>query len=250
MDPALREKEMDPRPGVQALVAPLSAATFCEEYWPLRYFGSHGPPERLAGLCDLAELRDIESLLQVHRGRTRVVFTNSGGRYRETEVSPQQALRLYEAGMTVCLSEVELASASIAAWLLALARDLALPARAVQCNAYASPQDKGFAKHCDDHEVFVVQIRGEKLWSIATNNDVLYPTQNYIPGIGRPEEIRLYCPQDAPSEMPSDAHVEERKHRFRISSQGLKESSPSRPRSPSLTRTAARSVTAAWISRS
>jgi 50S ribosomal protein L16 3-hydroxylase len=206
METLERDGAAPPEPGLRALIAPLGLDAFRRRHWAadLHWIG-HGPAEALGGLCEIPELRDVGALLRAHRGKTRVVFNNPEGEYREAEVSSGQALSLYEGGLTVCISNLEQGVPTIAGWVAGLARDLGLPAGAAQCNAYASPREKGFAKHCDNREVLVVQIQGEKRWRIAPNREVRYPTQNYIPANGRPAELLSYCLEDVSAEMPADA---------------------------------------------
>ncbi len=80
------------------------------------------------------------------------------------QVSDDKVLALFADGATVVLQGLHRTWDPIVRWSQDLAGVLGHP---VQVNAYVTPaQNQGFADHYDVHDVFVLQIHGEKRWSI------------------------------------------------------------------------------------
>lgn len=178
---------------LETLFPELSRREFLETSWPQgRYRVSHGPPSRLAGLCEEPRLQDIERVLAAHKGETRVVFTDSEGKYCQSYVEPQQARTLYRGGMTVCLTHLHRSLPLVDAWVRALEKDLGLPPGLGQCNAYVSPPGKGFSKHFDNREVLVLQLQGSKTWWVQENREVAWPSHNYVLGENPPPVLAAY----------------------------------------------------------
>lgn len=200
---------------VDQLFSRLRSGEFASRYWPNRHYVEHGEASRLTGLCSLPELESVDSLLAVARADVRVIFdgrrSEDQERYEEIGVQPRQALPLYRSGLSVCLASVDRWVPGVKSWIDKLAAELEVPRDLAMCNAYASRLGTGLAKHWDGHEVLIVQLRGSKLWRIAENRDVPWPTVNYVPSFGLPSELRRYCPSSLPTEMPdSSTEVEMR----------------------------------------
>jgi bifunctional lysine-specific demethylase and histidyl-hydroxylase NO66 len=80
------------------------------------------------------------------------------------QVSDDQLLRLFADGATIVLQGLHRTWEPILAFSQELAADLGHP---TQVNAYVTPaQNTGFSDHYDVHDVFVLQIAGEKRWRI------------------------------------------------------------------------------------
>ncbi|MBM6405345.1 cupin-like domain-containing protein [Phycicoccus sp. CSK15P-2] len=80
------------------------------------------------------------------------------------QVSEDKVLRLFAEGATIVLQGLHRTWAPVAATARDLAADLGHP---VQVNAYVTPpQNRGFDDHYDVHDVFVVQVEGEKHWRV------------------------------------------------------------------------------------
>lgn len=75
-----------------------------------------------------------------------------------------RVLAEWEAGATIVLQALHLNWRPVAALCRDLERALGQP---VQTNAYYTPRDsQGFAVHHDTHDVFVLQVAGEKSWLV------------------------------------------------------------------------------------
>jgi lysine-specific demethylase/histidyl-hydroxylase NO66 len=93
-------------------------------------------------------------------------FTTSGGAGAEIadQVSSDAVLRLFADGSTVVLQGLHRLWPPLIEFADQLAADLGHP---TQVNAYVTPpSSRGFAAHYDVHDVFVLQIAGEKHWTI------------------------------------------------------------------------------------
>jgi hypothetical protein len=80
------------------------------------------------------------------------------------QVGDDQVLRLFADGATMVLQGLHRSWQPLAAFTRDLAADLGHP---VQANAYVTPaQNTGFSDHYDVHDVFVLQVEGEKRWRV------------------------------------------------------------------------------------
>ena len=93
-------------------------------------------------------------------------YTASGGFGAEVgdQLDSAKALRAFAGGATIVLQGLHRTWAPIADFTRELVGDLGHPA---QVNAYITPaSSRGFDPHYDTHDVFVIQISGEKHWTI------------------------------------------------------------------------------------
>ncbi|GAA5160774.1 hypothetical protein GCM10011366_07970 [Ornithinimicrobium tianjinense] len=80
------------------------------------------------------------------------------------QVSDDKLLQLFADGATIVLQGLHRTWGPVRGLAAALAADLGHP---VQVNAYVTPpQNQGFADHYDVHDVFVLQVHGEKRWAL------------------------------------------------------------------------------------
>jgi hypothetical protein len=80
------------------------------------------------------------------------------------QVSDDKLLRLFGGGATIVLQGLHRLWPPLVEFSQALAADLGHP---VQVNAYVTPpQSRGFDDHYDVHDVFVLQVDGEKRWRV------------------------------------------------------------------------------------
>lgn len=132
-----------------------------------------------AGFADLLTLADVDVLLAEQGLRTpflRVAkdggvvperrWTGGGGVGASIgdQVRDERVAELFADGSTVVLQALHRTHAPVARFAADLAADLGHP---VQVNAYVTPpQNQGFASHYDVHDVFVLQVAGEKRWRL------------------------------------------------------------------------------------
>ena len=156
----------------------LDPATFAERYWAKRPLLTRAEDtgNDFADLLDLAAVDELLSRRGLRTPFLRIAkdgavvdpkrFTTSGGAGAEVgdQVSSDAVLRLFAEGSTVVLQGLHRLWPPLIEFADALAADLGHP---TQVNAYITPpSSRGFSPHYDVHDVFVLQVAGEKHWRI------------------------------------------------------------------------------------
>ncbi len=167
----------------------LEPVVFAERIWG--HDCSLSTREQLpGGFGDLFDLSAVDSLVSRQGLRTpflRVArdghtfpaarFTRGGGvgATIADQVDDAALARLFADGATIVLQGLHRTHPPLIDFAQALTRDLGHP---VQINAYVTPsQSQGFGDHYDVHDVFVLQVAGEKRWLV--HEPVLrHPTRN------------------------------------------------------------------------
>jgi len=93
-------------------------------------------------------------------------FTSGGGVGATVtdQLSDDKLLRLFADGATMVLQGLHRTWGPLVTFSQQLAAELGHP---VQVNAYVTPaQSQGFSDHYDVHDVFVLQVQGEKRWMV------------------------------------------------------------------------------------
>ncbi len=124
----------------------------------------------LAAADELITRRGLRTpfLRMVHDGTAlpRSRFTSAGGvgATIDDQVDDAKVRELFADGVTAVLQGVHRTWSPVGDFVRALAGELG---HSVQANAYVTPPaNQGFAAHYDVHDVFVVQVHGEKEWRI------------------------------------------------------------------------------------
>nr|WP_091155467.1 cupin domain-containing protein [Geodermatophilus africanus] len=167
----------DTRPALRRCTA-LDPRVFAEEYWARRPLLTRAE-ETGGSFDDLLDLAAVDELLSRRGLRTPFLriakdgavvdakrFTTSGGAGAEVadQVSSDAVLRLFADGSTVVLQGLHRLWPPLIEFADQLAADLGHP---TQVNAYVTPpSSRGFSPHYDVHDVFVLQVAGEKHWTI------------------------------------------------------------------------------------
>lgn len=155
----------------------IDPAEFASAYWSRRPLLR--PADRPDRFADLFTLDAVDELVSRRGLRTpflrlakdgQVVdaakFTGPGGAGAEIadQVVDDRVLGLFLDGCTLVLQALHRMWPPLATFAQQLAADLGHP---VQVNAYVTPpSNRGFAAHYDVHDVFVLQLAGEKRWVI------------------------------------------------------------------------------------
>lgn len=164
------------------LISPLSAPEFHARHYPDPHpVLFRGPSERFK---PLVTWRDLDVLVSTGRrdaagvqlftegaqlSKELYAMTPYGSGYRQRErdaaaVDDRKLVPLLRQGATLVVDAVHKSLRSVAD--LAHAFETALHSYAY-INLYASwHSTRGFGTHWDDHDVFIIQVRGEKLWQI------------------------------------------------------------------------------------
>jgi 50S ribosomal protein L16 3-hydroxylase len=169
-------------PGLAALLGDVPVSRFFERHWPDEVLVSHGDPRRLRGLVDAPELSSLEDLTALPARQWLVQSSRFPNGFGNVAVSGEAAAALYAAGLTVYGVEPQLRSPRALRWLEALERDLGLASGLLRASVFLSKTGPGARMHFDAHEAFVVQLKGRKRWTVASNRDVRHPGENYLAG--------------------------------------------------------------------
>ncbi len=151
---------------------------FGTDYWGDRPLLSRAR-ELSRGFDDLFDADAVDELVSARGLRTPFIrmardgsvlpsstFTGSGGYGAEVadQVDSARVLEHFADGSTIVLQGLHRTWAPIAEFTRQLVADIGHPC---QVNAYVTPaSSRGFDPHYDVHDVFVVQIAGEKHWKI------------------------------------------------------------------------------------
>ncbi len=182
--------------------------TFARDHWAQTALLSTYAERGGTAFSDLFSLESVDELLSSRALRTPFIrmakngktlpesaYTVGGGVGAGVgdQVNDDAVLRLFADGATVVLQGLHRTWAPITAWSQDLAADLGHP---VQVNAYITPeQSQGFSDHYDVHDVFVLQIHGQKRWSI--HDPVLDAPLRDQPWADRSEEVAAAAAQPA-----------------------------------------------------
>jgi hypothetical protein len=129
----------------------------------------HGEPARFADLLSIADIDRFVAELDFQRGM--LMLANASRRVEEREfVSSSGAIdraavaRLYAEGATIILNQLQESDGRLARLCRSLETVFSCH---VQTNTYLTPpSNQGFHTHFDNHDVFVIQIEGEKTWRL------------------------------------------------------------------------------------
>jgi ribosomal protein L16 Arg81 hydroxylase len=176
---------------LRVLLHPLAPETFVHDYWAKQPLHIRGTAEKFRDFFDAEAFNDaLSARAPMHADFVRASFdrkTPAGGsaepRTPQELVStvfranPDQALQLYDAGATLCVSQLELRVPALAAFLAAIKRQLGFPGN-VSFNAYLSPPGSGFNWHFDSRIACTLQIEGTKRWRFSRTPAIAWPRAN------------------------------------------------------------------------
>lgn len=193
------------RPALTRLLA-VPTETFAEQHWgrDLLLSSRHDRAAAHGGrdddFADLFSLDAVDELISrrglrapfvrlAKAGRTHPdsAFTAGGGIGAGVgdQVSDDKILSLFAEGSTLVLQGLHRTWGPVIDFSQQLAADLGHP---VQVNAYITPaQNQGFSDHYDIHDVFVLQVHGEKRWLI--HDPVLESPLRDQPWADRADEV-------------------------------------------------------------
>ncbi|MGB7447737.1 MAG: cupin domain-containing protein [Ornithinimicrobium sp.] len=183
-------------------------ATFQTSHWAQAALLSRRADRGGEDFADLFSLDAVDELLSSRGLRTPFLrmakngktlpesaYTIGGGIGAgvRDQISDDAVLSLFADGATVVLQGLHRTWKPITRWSQDLAGALGHP---VQVNAYVTPPaNQGFADHYDVHDVFVLQVHGQKRWSI--HEPVLHAPLRDQPWADRRMEVEAAAAQPA-----------------------------------------------------
>jgi ribosomal protein L16 Arg81 hydroxylase len=169
---------------LSTILSPLAPCEFLEKYWGIRDLYLKGPSDKFAAILTLEtferSLEAFSSFLRyprvtmyadshiLHESRftvdERVRISGALGYKDEALVDLEKVRSLLAKGATLKVSEADKISPELGRLVERLSSDLD---ERVHVNAYySSPAVSTFAPHFDKHDVFILQIFGEKRWQV------------------------------------------------------------------------------------
>jgi hypothetical protein len=193
-------------------VEPLGAEEFLEEYWeraPLAV--ARGEPGRYDDLLSEADVEQLVCSGGLRYPGFRLVKAGEQLQAREYTIDipwrptgftgtadVERVLAEWERGATIVLQGLHLTRPAVGAFCRSLEETLGHPA---QANAYYTPRSaQGLPVHHDTHDVFVLQVAGEKQWLVYPPAlELPLKDQRYSAELGEPGapiEDRVLRPGD------------------------------------------------------
>ncbi|WP_426040534.1 cupin domain-containing protein [Brevundimonas sp. TWP2-3-4b1] len=155
----------------------------------------HGDAERFRPLLSIAAVDRKISELDLREGMLSMANANQPIQTADFvaangAVDRVGVARLYRRGGTVILNQLHQSDITLAAFCRAVERIFSCH---VQTNIYLTPPgSQGFHTHYDSHDVFILQIEGEKAWRLYDRPvDAPYRGESFEPGkhpVGEPRQ--------------------------------------------------------------
>jgi len=155
---------------LESLITPFQTQDFLADYWEKNYL--HLPRNKSNRFEDLFSLRDVDRWIRSTRsGMPDSVLTTppegaeSGAiRYRPQDVAVDNVYEAFANGHSVVLNYLEDSWPPLFDLVTSLGRTFCAN---IGVNMYLTPKgSKTFSLHTDDHDVFVLQVQGEKAWRL------------------------------------------------------------------------------------
>ncbi len=188
------------RDNFDQLISPVDREKFNTEYWLAKPGLFRPAPDLLTPLRDDMAIHDINALAAAGHDTYRIspvkrapIFHGDG----------QEAVEIWRTKprSTIVARLTQVSRPSIMSYMTRLMKDIRVPFRWCWPNLYFSREGSGFARHWDNHENFIIGLKGCKRFTVAPNRCLPYPLENAgynVPPInGLQEEIETE--RDAPT---------------------------------------------------
>jgi hypothetical protein len=176
---------------LRALLGPIAPETFVREYWAKQPLFVKGYPEKYAGLFDAEAFSRALAMpgpapvdflrasfdRKTEAGTSALAGAPGEMRSRAFRATPDQAVPLFDAGATLCVSQMETRVPALAPFAAAIKRQLGYPGK-VSFNAYLSPPGSGYNWHFDSRIASTLQIEGTKVWRFSHRPAIAWPRAN------------------------------------------------------------------------
>ncbi|HTW82715.1 MAG TPA: cupin domain-containing protein [Candidatus Sulfotelmatobacter sp.] len=175
---------------LRAWLAPVTPETFVREYFARKPLYVKGFPGKYAGFFDREAFGRALAPGPVAPDYLRASFdqkTEAGtsgapraaGELRSSafRAGLDQAVPLFDAGATLCVSQIETRVTELAPFVAAIKRQLGFPGK-VSFNAYLSPEGSGYNWHFDGRIASTLQIEGTKTWRFSNHPALTWPRAN------------------------------------------------------------------------
>ncbi|MBM89484.1 MAG: hypothetical protein CMQ41_14020 [Gammaproteobacteria bacterium] len=152
------------------LIGAISQEEFFAAYYEQKaLLHDHNNPEQFADLLSITRVDDIIASSELppaslDMARKEPPIKRSYFTFKNGNIDRGAVIRHYQQGATIILNQLHLADKKLATFVRALENVFSTH---VQTNVYLTPPNsQGFSTHYDDHDVFILQIKGEKIWRL------------------------------------------------------------------------------------
>ncbi|MED5547836.1 MAG: cupin domain-containing protein [Pseudomonadota bacterium] len=176
---------------IGSLIAPFDAETFFRDYHERKALIVHrDDPARYEGLLTIDRIDAIVASRDLRAGSLDMARSEPPVRpedftFETGHIDPGGVADQYRRGATIILPQLHMNDPVLGEFCRAME---ALLSCHVQTNIYLTPpHNQGFRTHYDDHDVFVLQVSGEKYWRLYDT-----PVENPYRGEGfRPDDHKV-----------------------------------------------------------
>jgi hypothetical protein len=176
---------------LSGLLWPITPESFVHDYWAKKPLLIKGFAGKFAGFFDAETFsRAIspggafpENFLRASFDKKMPDGTSAPplmpGEFQSSAfaATPDQAVPLFDAGATLCASQLETRVPALGTFLAAVKRQLGYPGK-VAFNAYLSPPRTGYNWHFDSRIATTLQIEGTKRWRYSSRPAIPWPRGN------------------------------------------------------------------------
>jgi hypothetical protein len=166
---------------LETMFAPISSATFVNEYWLIRPCVAPGPLSRFSELAAAnPSIQDLGSLLA---GKVTVdaQIRSPSGRFIALPIDRANALAAYDAGVQIYIHLDPREPGPLQAWSAKLHEELGVPTQWGEIGVYAAKRGGlGVDWHFDRNENLMLQLAGRKVWKLARNDAFDHPMTNQL----------------------------------------------------------------------
>jgi ribosomal protein L16 Arg81 hydroxylase len=179
---------------IRCLLDPVDAGTFFRDYHEQTALVAHrDDPERYGDLLSIQRIDEIVTSLDLRAGQLDMARSDPPVRqedfiFETGHIDRGGVAEQYRQGATIILPQLHMSDPVLGEFCRAME---ALFSCQVQTNIYLTPpHNQGFRTHYDDHDVFVMQVSGEKYWRLYDT-----PVENPYRGEGfKPEDHKVGDP--------------------------------------------------------
>lgn len=191
--------------GLKELIGPTNLPAFVASLNSNEPFATECIQSISEPLCTLPFLESLTTLLAHWPDVVQSYQPKIADEVSAVAVSTKEAQENFASGMSLYFDDVEKLSPLLTDWLNSIRNDLELSTiTKSRCLVYATPKGKGTVPHFDQNINFVLQIRGTKTWSLASNQNVDNPLSRHTMGLPPDAELETYLKSPLIETMPLD----------------------------------------------
>ena len=185
-----------PTLNLDAILQPIGLERFLAEYWETKPCLIEREDRSFYG--DLFDTRQLDQIITTQhlyhptinlvQGRTRI--PSDDYTYESSLIDVARLYQRYHEGASIVMTNLEVRHPGVAA--LCRSFEETLSSR-FQANVYFPPPGaKGLRPHWDSHDVLVLQLEGEKRWTVFnTPEDLPYRGQDFHPEFYPPGDVTM-----------------------------------------------------------